>query len=199
MFLLNEVLVFTRGRRKEALDRLDWIHRLMAKQPGFQRAYVAKYLGDGVTHTILRIWQDDESFGSFRESPDGNYGRNRPEGLYVNEQVVPQWVSTKQAAGMEEGSFLVKTQWEVPESAWDAFNAGERRLEDIEFAFGLKGVKQFRAKDRNEALTVARFSSRFEFENLLESEEFNEARKHLPVGVRRLSSRCFEIVSEVTP
>lgn len=199
MFLLNEILVFTRGRRQEALDRLQWIHELMAKQPGFQRAYVAKFLGDAVTHTILRFWQDEESYRAFRESPDGNYGRGRPEGLYMNEKVIPQWVSTKEAGGAEEGRFLVKTEWQVPENAWDAFNEGERRMEDIEFAFGLLAVKQFRAKEGSVALTVARFPSRAEFEALLESKEFNEERKRLPEGVQRISSLCYEIVSEVTP
>ncbi len=81
MFLVNEILVFSRGRRQEALDRLAGIHALMAKQPGFQRTYVAKFLGDAVSHTILRIWQDEEAYLTFRAGPDGNYGRGRPEGV----------------------------------------------------------------------------------------------------------------------
>ncbi len=87
----------------------------------------------------------------------------------------------------------------MPEAAWDAFNEGERKMEDIEMAYGLKGVKQFRAKEANVALTIARFPSRAELEALLESPEFNEARKDLPEGVTRISSLCYEIVSEVTP
>ena len=199
MFLVNEILVFSRGRRQEALDRLAWIHGLMAPQPGFERAIVATFLGDPVSHTILRLWKDEEVYLAFRATPDGNYGRGRPEGLYVNEKVIPQWVSTKDPAGVEEGSFLVKTDWQIPEAAWDAFNEGEREMEAIEMAYGLKGVKQFRAKEDNVALTIGRFPSRTEFEALLESSEFNEARKNLPEGVTRISSLCYEVVSEVTP
>ncbi len=199
MFLVNEILVFGRGRRQEALDRLGWIHGLMAKQPGFERALVAKFLGDAVSHTILRFWQDEEAYLTFRQTPDGNYGRGRPEGLYVNEKVIPQWISTKEAAGVESGPFLVKTDWEVPEAAWPAFNEGERQMEDIEMTFGLLGVKQFRAKETSVGITIARFPSRAELEALIESQEFKKAREGLPEGVNRISSLCYEIVSEVTP
>jgi hypothetical protein len=40
MFLINEILNFTPGRRKEALDRLSYIHGLMAPSPGFVQALV---------------------------------------------------------------------------------------------------------------------------------------------------------------
>ncbi len=159
----------------------------MAKQPGFQRAYVAKFLGDPVTHTILRVWEDEEAYLTFRQTPDGNYGRGRPEGLYVNEKVISQWLSTKEAAGVESGDFLVKTDWEVPEAAWPAFNEGERRMEEIEMSFGLLGVKEFRAKEDNVALTIGRFPSRVELEVLLESKKFNAERERLPEGVNRIS------------
>ena len=92
-----------------------------------------------------------------------------------------------------------QTDWEVPEAAWPAFNEGERQMEDIEMAFGLLGVKQFRAKETSVGITIARFPSRAELEALIESQEFNKAREGLPEGVNRISSLCYEIVSEVTP
>ena len=48
-------------------------------------------------------------------------------------------------------------------------------------------------------MTIGRFPSRAEFDALLESKEFNAERDRLPEGVNRISSRCYEIVSEVTP
>src|SRR5687767_13401062 len=97
MFAQNEILVFTPGRKQEGLERLAWIHSLMAPQPGFKMAFVAKYLGDGTRHTIMRFWEDEAAYQAFRATPDGNYGRNRPEGLYVNEPVVTPLVSFGEA------------------------------------------------------------------------------------------------------
>ena len=199
MFLMNEILVFSPGRRQEALDRLAWIHGLMAGQPGFVRVFVSKYLGDGTSHTILRLWQDEASLLRFRETPDGNYGRNRPEGLYVNQQVVPQWVNAPTDEDLKGGPFLIKTQREVPETAWDAFDATMAKIVGVARSAGMQAAVTLRAKDRSESLTVARFPSRSEFESFLESPEFGAARQGMPEGEKPTSTSCYEVVSEVTP
>src|ERR1044071_9763736 len=115
MFVLNEILVFTAGHRQEGLDRLMGIHGLMAPHLGFKHAIFAKYLGDAARHTIMRFWEDEEAYQQFRESPDGNYGRNRPEGLYAGERVVSPWYSFGEVTGGASGDFIVKIQREVPE------------------------------------------------------------------------------------
>jgi heme-degrading monooxygenase HmoA len=199
MFLVNEILNFGIGRRQEALDRLAWIHGLMAPHDGFVRAIVAKYLGDGTRHTILRVWQDEAAYKAFRATPDGNYGRGRPEGLYINDQVVPQWNSRSDADHMGAGPFLVKTQWEVPEAAWDAFDAANQRVEKLALTLGLKGVNEFRATERSEGLTIGRFESRAAYEALLDHPDFSAIRSKMPEGINRLSVACYEVVSEVLP
>jgi heme-degrading monooxygenase HmoA len=199
MFLINEVLNFGMGRRQEALDRLAWIHGLMAPHEGFVRAIVAKYLGDGTRHTILRVWRDEDAYRTFRASPDGNYGRGRPEGLYVNDPVVPQWNSIEDADHIGAGPFLVKTQWEVPDDAWDAFIAANRRVEGLALKMGLKGVNEFRATDRSEGLTIGRFESRTAYEGLIEHPDFLAIRRDMPEGITRLSVACHEVVSDVLP
>ena len=78
MYVRNEILVFTPGRGKEGLERLNWIHSLMAPHAGFRDAIVAKYLGDATRHTIMRFWENEEAYDAFRASPDGNYSSNRP-------------------------------------------------------------------------------------------------------------------------
>lgn len=199
MFLINEILNFGAGRRQEALDRLAWIHGLMAPNDGFVRAIVAKYLGDGTRHTILRVWRDEDAYSAFRAGPDGNYGRGRPEGLYVNDPVVPQWRGLGGEDHLGAGPFLVKTQWAIAEDAWDAFRAADERVEALALTLGLKGANHFRATDRSEGLTVGRFESRAAYEALIEHPEYARIRGTMPEGVTRLHSACYEVVSDVLP
>ncbi len=199
MFLLNEILNFGIGRRQEALDRLAWIHGLMAPHDGFERAIVAKYLGDGTRHTILRLWRDEDAYKAFRATPDGSYGKGRPEGLYANEPVVPQWNSIEAVDHIGAGSFLAKTQWQVPEDAWEAFDAANKRVETLARTLGLVGVNEFRAVDRSEGLTLGRFESRAAYETLLDHPGFSAIRRDMPDGISRISVACYEVVSDVLP
>ena len=200
MYLVNEILVFTPGRRQEGLDRLGWIHGLMQPNPGFVQALVGRYQGDGFRHTVLRLWESAEAFQKFRETPDGNYGRNRPEGLYTNEPVVPRWESFLEGQGNAKGNFLLKVQTEVPEGAWEAFIAQRQELQAAAIASG--GVvddRNFRATDQSQALAIVRFESRDAYDRFVDSPEFAKVNAKLPEGVRLVRRECFEIVSEVLP
>ena len=200
MFLLNEMLVVSRGRRQEAMERLAWIHGLMASKPGFRRAIVARYLGDEQKHAVLRVWDDEGAHQRFREGPDGNYGRSRPPGLYTNEQVVPQWESIVEARGSGEGSYLVMVHQEVPEASWEAWLAYQKRLHEFRQAQGgLHGVWTFRAKGRSESLSIARYHARGAHQRLVDSAEFLKAMEGEPEGVKRLSVQQFEVVSDTPP
>jgi heme-degrading monooxygenase HmoA len=200
MFLLNEILVVAPGRRQEALDRLGWIHGLMAPKPGFRQAIVAKYLGDGSRHTVLRVWESEETFRSFREGPDGNYGKGRPPGLYTNETVVPQWTSMLESQAPDRGSYLVKTQYELPAEDWDSFTDHQRQLQAAMASLGTPvSAWVLRARDRDESLSVARFPDRAAFEQLLDSAAYLKVLETLPAGVKTLTTQCFEIVRETGP
>lgn len=200
MYLMNEILVFTPGRRHEGLDRLGWIHNLMAPQPGFIHASVSRYQGDSTRHTVLRLWDSADAFQRFRETPDGNYGANRPEGLYWNEPVVARWESFAEASGNVKGNFLVKIQREVPEGAWDAFMTFQRELLQTALApGGVESIHQFRVADPSQALTVARLESRDVYEALLDNSDFGKLMLSTPEGVNMLRTECFEVVSDVGP
>jgi heme-degrading monooxygenase HmoA len=200
MFLLNEILVFSPGRRQEAIDRLGWIHGLMASKPGFQRAIVAKYLGDGSRHTVLRMWDDVDAYRRFREGPDGNYGRGRPEGLYTNESVTPQWNSTLEWDSGSPGPFLVKVLRDVPPATWDQFAAYQTQMRDLlAGSAGVTAALACRATERDEALLITRFQDRAVFEGLTESPNFAATAAAVPAGVAVRRVECFEIVSERTP
>ena len=201
MFLINEILNFTPGRRQEALDRLSYIHGLMAPSAGFVQAIVAKYLGDGTKHTVLRFWESEDAYQKFREGPNGNYGRNRPEGLYVNDQVVPQWNGLYEEEGNAQGNFLVKVQQPVAEDQWDQFTSRNRGIQDVVSNLGgLASARHFRAKDRSEALTVVRWQGRENLERLLESPDFAKlVAPMIAAGAKLPSTECYEVVSEVAP
>ena len=200
MFVLNEILVFTPGRGQEGLDRLGWIHGMMAPNPGFQQAIVAKYLGDTSRHTIMRFWDDEAALQKFRETPDGNYGRNRPEGIYNNERVVSPWNSFGEVNGDASGDFLIKVQREVPEDAWGKFMEQQKAIRDLAAKMGgLVWARQLRAKEQSVALTVARFRSRTDVERIIESPEYGDVMKKLPESVTLVRTECFEIVSDVVP
>ncbi len=200
MYLMNEILVFTPGRRHEGLDRLGWIHNLMAPQPGFIHASVSRYQGDSTRHTVLRLWDSADAFQRFRETPDGNYGADRPEGLYWNEPVVARWESFAEASGNVKGNFLVKIQREVPEGAWDAFMTFQRELLQAALApGGVESIHQFRVADPSQALTVARLESRDVYEALLDNSDFGKLMLSTPEGVNMLRTECFEVVSDVGP
>jgi len=200
MFLLNEVLVFAPGRRQEALDRLGWIHGLMATKPGFTGAIVAKYLGDGLRHTILRSWESADAYRSFREGPDGNYGRGRPAGLYANETVTPQWHGVLDWYGASAGRFLVKVQRDVPSTAWEAFSDYQTQLRQfLSTTPGVGAVQAYRATDRDESLLITRFQDRDCFECLVDSSEFTALAAVVPAGVVRRTMECFEVVGQQAP
>jgi hypothetical protein len=200
MFLINEILDIAPGRREEGRARLAWIHSLMANKSGFRKAIVAKYLGDGTRHTILRCWEDEAAYLAFRAGPDGNYGRGRPEGLYANDPVVPQWNSLWETFGMGGEGYLIKQQWEVPEAAWEAFSLQEQAMAELARDAGrLSEYQLLRAKDRSEALALIRLSDREALEDLVENPDYAAARKALPEGVKLVSTACYEVVSEVGP
>lgn len=199
MFAQNEILVFTPGRKQECLDRLAWIHGLMAPNPGFKEAIVAKYLGDGTRHTIMRFWEDEDAYQAFRATPDGNYGRNRPEGLYVNEPVITPLIGLGEMTGSAEGNFLIKLERAVEPSAWGAFGAHAQGVMANSGSLpGLAWVGAFKGKDKDAAITVIRMADRAAFDSLIES-PFYASANALPEGVTQVRLECFEIVSEVFP
>ncbi len=200
MYLVNEILVFSPGRHKEAVDRLEYIHGLMATAPGFRRGVVGRYLGGATRHTVLRFWEDEAAYQAFRAGPNGNYGRNRPEGLYTNERVVPAWNSVVELNGDAQGDFFVKVQQSVPKDAWDAFIRSDRQLaEAIRARGGLVVFGSFRSKDQSEALAVARFRGRDDFDAVVEDPAINQILAGAPEGLGEPKFECFQVVSEIGP
>ncbi len=200
MYLVNEILDFGPGRRQEACDRLAWIHSLMANKPGFQRAIVAKYLGDATRHTVLRIWDDEDAFNAFRSGPDGNYGRGRPEGLYATVPVLPRWLGYDELAGSAQGSYLVKVQTHVAAAEHDLFSQHQAHVKEwMRPMSGLVSLTQWRSPDGDDFLNILRFSSAADFPGIFENADRVKERSAMPEGVAPSDVQCFEVVSEVLP
>jgi hypothetical protein len=158
-------------------------------------------MGDGTKHTVLRFWESEDAYQKFREGPNGNYGRNRPEGLYVNSPVVPQWTSFNEAKGSGTGNYVVKVQQPVPEDQWNNFVDTNKRIQEAASANGgLVSALHFRAKDGSAALSVVRLTGRADLERLLESPDFVKiVGPIMAAGAPPPSTECYEIVSEVGP
>jgi heme-degrading monooxygenase HmoA len=200
LFAQNEILVFSPGRRQEGLDRLAWIHSLMAPQPGFKEAFVAKYLGDGTRYTIMRFWEDEAAYQAFRATPDGNYGRGRPEGLYVNERVITPLVSYGEYTGSATGNFIVKITANIDPGVWEDFLALQKvMLGNAPNVPGVVWDRQMRGKDVDAIVGIARLSDRKVYEDLLEDPAYLEFLKAMPAGVELVRVECFEVVSDVSP
>ena len=201
MFLLNEILVFSPGRRQEGFDRLSYIHGLMAPSPGFRQAIVARYLGDPQTHTVLRYWDSAEAFQEFRAGPNGNYGRNRPEGLYTNHPVIPQWQSFAECENPpDDGSLLIKVERPVSAAQWAAYQAyAQATLTLTEKAHGLTSVVAFKAVDQEAGISVTRMRSRADLEAFVDNPEYAATRSMLPADIPHASFGVFEVVSVVKP
>ncbi len=197
MYVRNEILVFTPGRGQEGLDRLNWIHCLMVPQPGFRDAMVAKYLGDGSRHTIMRFWENEDLYNDFRAKPEGSYGNSKPEGIYLTERVINPLVSHGDLEGTVKGSFLVKVQFEIAEGASESYIAYQQMW--LALAKGIPGLawtRQMATKDQLSGLTVTRLRSREDFERLLETPEYCDFSTKLPAGVSVAHTSCFDVVSD---
>ena len=91
-------------------------------------------------------------------------------------------------------------QREIPEGAWDAFLTQQKAMREMASKLpGLVWARQLRAKGQDQALVVARFRSRQDFEEMLESSQYNQTIERIPVGATLVRTECFEVVSDVGP
>jgi heme-degrading monooxygenase HmoA len=200
MYLLNEILLFGEGRHQEAIDRLTWIFGLFAPHAGFKRAILGKYLGDTTRHTVLRFWDKEESFQAFRASPEGGYGRNRPEGIYAGEHVINPLTSYAEASGTAAGDFLVQIQNAVPEDRWDQFQEHQKVVLDVISKMPAFVWANFaRAESENQALSIMRFRSRDDFEQIVEGSEYRDVMATVTKGVEHVRTQCFEVLRDGRP
>ena len=207
MFLLQEVLRVRNTRQSEAVKRLNWIHGLMQKNPGFVSGTVARYLGNPTDYLILRAWNDRDAYLAFRATPDGqDYPKSRPEGLYEGLPVGREWDLKIDSPGELSGDYLVRSVYRVaPENA-DEFVENRRRHDGLALQVpGTAGLQTFRCLDQDSEhsdtfLCLARRMDRDAYNAYLESPQSAEYRSGNRRGLySTVSTECYEVVDEVLP
>jgi heme-degrading monooxygenase HmoA len=198
MYAVSEIIRFTPGRRKEGIDRLSWMHRLMQQETGFREAVIAKYLGDATRFLVLRYWQDADSYAGFRAIFARDHAANRPVGLYEIESNQPFdcYYERQEAAG-GDACFLVKTHRRVPEAAWEQYLPHQKEVEALTFELGgLAELRRLKAPESTDVLNVYRYRSRSDFERYFESSAHFELTTQWPEGIDLVSTQLYEVVSE---
>src|SRR5215467_6517467 len=131
MFLFQETLKVNQTRQSELIARQHWIHGLMQPNKGFLGAQLSRYLGNPTDYLVLRMWATEEDFQTFRAGPDGNYGRNRPEGLFEGVASGRRYTSVIESPGSAKGNFLVRSVYGVEPERNDEFVANRQRHDGL--------------------------------------------------------------------
>ena len=201
MYLLQEILHFGTGRNTEAVKRLNWIHSLMQPNPGFVAAQICSYLGNSSRHLILRMWEDKISFEAFRATPDSDYAKSRPEGIYKPEPVGREWVDIIDSYGTEKGNFLMRGVYEIPVGRWDDYITLRKSQDQLhQQTDGLQYIRNFRQlHEDNSALLLIRKTSREDHMKYMESPLLTELRAKGPQGTfTTRGHEYYEIIEETT-
>lgn len=205
MYLMQEILQVANGRNKEAVKRLQWIHSLMQPQPGFVRAQIAQYLGNSMRHLVLRMWDDQNSWQAFRETPEGSsYPQSRPEGLYAQQPCGRDWNLLQESSGRATGSFLIRSEFDVAHDRWDDYLTIRKAQDRIHReAGGFQYAWNFKELGEGDgALLLVRKTSRDDHMVYVESMLKSQLRDSSPQGVstpRGDYMEYYEIIDEVTP
>lgn len=206
MFLLQEILRFNQRRQTEGIKRLQWIHSLMQPHPGFVKGQISRYLGNPTDYLILRMWDSQDAYQKFRESPDGNYGKSRPEGLYEGVPVGRMWELAIDTQGGVPGNFLVRSIYQPAEGRAQDFIENRKRHDKLFLQVPRQsGIQTWQCTDTEGIgagtfLCLARRVDRDAYNEYLESPQAEEYRKGNERGLyKTVSTELFEVVDEVTP
>jgi len=206
MYLLQEILRFNQRRQSEGIKRLQWIHGLMKPHPGFVRGQISRFLGNPTDYLILRVWNSPEDYQTFRASPDGGYGKSRPEGLYDGVPVGRGWERRLETDTGAPGEYLVRSIYEPAEGRAEDF-VNNRRRHDGLFAQVPRqsSIETWQCTDTEGIglgtfLVLARRADRDAYNQYLESAQSEEYRKGNERGLyKTVLTECYEQVDETRP
>jgi heme-degrading monooxygenase HmoA len=206
MFLFQELLKVTQTRQSELIARQHWIHGLMAPHKGFAGATLARFAGNPTDYLVLRTWDSEEDFTNFRAGPDGNYGKNRPEGLFEGVASGRRYESGILSNGDAQGGFIVRSVYAVPEGRGDEFVENRKRHDGLALQVpGHVYLRTFQCMDTEgdsvgTFLGIVRRTSRDAYNAYLESEQAKAYRAGNVRGLyKTVSTECYEVVDEVGP
>jgi hypothetical protein len=171
----------------------------MAPHAGFSQALVARDTSNEASHLILRIWESQAAYDAFRATPDGGYGKGRPEGLYQNRPVDRFFTQVAHTAGSGQGDFLVRALLNVTPEKWDAFTATRRAHDSARVPVGgVTDMGLWRWTEGDHALALHQQTSRADWDRWDQSAERAAYRTQAPAGLASaLEMGFYQVVTRV--
>ena len=166
MLVLMQILRCGSGRQQEALQRLHWIHGLMAERDDSGGCIVAKHLGNPIDLLILRFWQTREAMArrtnAYYQDRWPLFPPNEPEGIYQTQDIAHHWDEVRRLDGGATGGFIWRITHRIADGRWDDFLAFRAAQDEaIASAGGLVWARTFRNIEHDtEALSLIRLTSR---------------------------------------
>ncbi len=198
MYLHSELKVVPITRQTEAIARLNFLHSLMARTPGFIDAQICQFLGSPSGYWVQRAFENAAAHAAYRASDDAKeFTKVRPVGLYEN-LLVQEW-ECENDGGPAGGGFLVRETLQVGAGGWGAYGPV---LKGLKPAGGtLRGWRNIdkAPKDAGNALLLTRWPDRAAYNAYLESQQYPADRDRTATVAAPLVVECYAVVDEVKP
>lgn len=188
-------------RLTESIDRLHYLHTLMAAAPGFGEAQISEYLGNPGQYLIVRTWSDALAHAAFRQTDAArNFALSRPSGFIYANLAVQEGECVVDTPGPATGKYLVRRVDRLEPAGWDVYVA-ERTLDDAAAlqSGGVDALRTYRllvkeATYDSQALILQRWVDRDSYVRYMSSSDTS-----LATSAKTEIAECYQIVDEVMP
>ena len=206
MYLHLELKLVPNDRLTEAIERLNQLHQLMARSPGFLEAQIYRYLGAPGQYLIVRTWRNPETHQEYRATPEAKkFGVGRSTVMPYENLAVQHWDEVVRSPGSGEGEFLVRSLHNVGIGSDRAYLASRYQSDALVLkAGGVMDVRTYRpisgVDSMSEALVLERRRDRGGYDAYLESVASNDYESSVADTVYTTKLiECYQIVQEVLP
>ena len=185
MYLHLELKTMATERLGVAVARLNYLHTLMSRTPGFVDAQICEFLGNPGQYLVVRTWQDQASHQAYRQSDASKqFAASRPAEFIYDNLAVQEWLVVAQTPGVASGDYVVRELHDVTD--WQSFAASQANR-------GPAGRSRFACwskdgSDDTQALVLQRWPGRDAYAASLEGAECTAA-----------LVECYRVVDEVRP
>ena len=207
MYLHHELREVCDYRQTEALERINLLHSLMQRSPGFVRSLACRYLGSTSHYAWLRLWLTSADHAAFRKTDAAaGFAATRPDGLYwqLPGGIAPggHWQSVLQSGVDGLGSYLIRFAFSVPIENVEEFLASRKRHDELALLSpGILSIATFQSEEESPAriyLSLMRTQGAQAYRDFLEGELGEAYRSGLRQGCfETLASECYEIITEL--
>ena len=206
MYLHLELKSVPNDRLTEAIERLNQLHQLMARSPGFIEAQTYRYLGTPGQYLIVRTWLDSRAHQEYRATPEAkDFGIGRPSVMPYKNLAVQHWDEVMRSLGSGVGEFLVRSFHNVGAGNDRAYLASRHQQDALALKVGgVVDVRTYRpisgVDSLSGALILERRRDRASFDAYMESVASN----HYGLGVDDTVYttefiECYQLIQEVLP